>query len=155
MYLTQSIRITLDGASETFSILDKLTNKFTNQNLIFTINHQAKLKQEEICRYFDLNGSDKGSYHEYHLVYGSLLAEINKNNIVIGEIGIGSNNIRVPSNMGKSGIPGASLRSWAMLGNVTKVIGLDIDKKVLISEDKIDSYHLDQTNDKSWQISEL
>ena len=51
--------------------------------------------------------------HNYHLVYSALFK--NKNNVKkILEIGIGTNNTKLISNMGQNGIPGASLRAFTV-----------------------------------------
>ena len=98
----------------------------------------------------DKNGSDKGSYHNYDLVYGHILSQ--RDGIVknILEIGLGTNNTDTVSNMGVNGTPGASLRAWRdYLPNVN-VVGCDIDSRILFEEPRIHTYHLDQTSDDSW-----
>jgi len=48
-------------------------------------------------------GSDKARYHDYHLLYGSLLSEPTSVTALL-EIGLGTNNPRMISNMGKRGL---------------------------------------------------
>ena len=99
---------------------------------------------------FNKFGSDKASTHNYHLLY-ALALNINQiKRYDILEIGIGSNNLMVPSNMGKFGKPGASLRSWSSLGKNYFVIGADIDRNILFEEERITTSYLDQTEESSW-----
>jgi hypothetical protein len=52
--------------------------------------------------------------------------------------------------MGENGRPGASLRAWAEFFPKARLIGCDIDSRVLFTEDRILTYQLDQTNTDSW-----
>jgi len=66
------------------------------------------------------------------------------------EIGLGTNNLDVVSNMGIQGRPGASLRSWREFLPQARIVGCDIDSRILFSENQIETYFLDQTSDDSW-----
>lgn len=94
---------------------------------------------------FDSQGSDKASFHDYHLVYGLILEALDGAPNGMLEIGLGSSDTTVASNMGKHGQPGASLR---VFNNFVKgpIYGADIDPKALLFEDKISSFQLDQLN---------
>ena len=74
--------------------------------------HFAK-NPTEMCRIFYFNGSDKAlGWHNYGYFYNFFLpATIGSVQNVL-EIGIGTNNLDVPSTMGQYGVPGASLRAW-------------------------------------------
>lgn len=50
-----------------------------------------------MCR----NRSDKGSSHNYTTLYYSIFKDICKKKLRIFELGLGTNNITIPSNMGK------------------------------------------------------
>lgn len=65
------------------------------------------------------------------------------------EIGIGTNNPTIPSSMGKSGVPGASLRLFRELFPKAWIFGADFDKKILFTEDRISCFFVDSTNEKS------
>ena len=67
------------------------------------------------------------------------------------EIGLGTNNVDVVSNMGRDGIPGASLRAFRDYLINSKIYGADIDKSILFSEERIETYFVDQTNDTSFE----
>lgn len=111
----------------------------------------------ELCQIMEENGSDKGSTkqskHNYTKVYYDLFSKNRYKNLKIFELGIGTNNVNLPSNMGADGIPGASLRGWKKFFPKSYIYGADIDKNVLFSEDRIDTFYCDQTNQQS--ISDL
>jgi hypothetical protein len=100
---------------------------------------------EELRALFQKYGSDKSTGHNYHLLYAWLLSSRRNGDFSMLEIGLGTNNIDVPSNMGLEGKPGASLRSfrdWAPRG---KIFGADVDKRVLFAEERIETFYVDQT----------
>ena len=100
----------------------------------------------------NLHGSDKGgknNHHNYSDYYSELFYN-NKNNIKnFLEIGLGSNNTNIPSNMGSDGIPLASLRAWKDFFKNANIFGADIDKNILKNEDRIKTFYVDQTDPKS------
>lgn len=102
-------------------------------------------------RIFDNQGSDKGSKHQYDLIYANIMANRKNEGISILEIGLGTNKTDTPSNMGKVGIPGASLRAWRDYFPHGIIVGCDIDKRILFEEDRITTYELDQTSEISWK----
>ncbi len=89
-------------------------------------------------------GSDKSTGHDYHLVYATLLERNSVKKVL--EIGIGSNNLSVPSNMGATGKPGASLRAFRDFYPNSKVIGLDFDPKTLFEDTRIQTFEIDTTS---------
>jgi hypothetical protein len=94
---------------------------------------------------FSERGSDKSSMHNYEQVYGVILED--KNNIKnIFEVGLGTNNGDVISNMGGGGRPGASLRAFRDYCPNANVYGADIDSRILFEEDRIKTFCVDQTN---------
>ncbi|MFA6314508.1 MAG: hypothetical protein WCV99_18350 [Sterolibacterium sp.] len=97
---------------------------------------------------FDQYGSDKGA-HDYHYLYGPIL--INRDVSVILEIGLGTNNTDVVSNMGARGKPGASLRAFKEFTGA-KIYGADVDKRVLFQEPGIETFHVDQTDVGSFEV---
>ena len=92
------------------------------------------------------HGAGKRSGH--HNVYGLLDLESSQVRAVL-EIGIGSNDPKMPSSMGRNGTPGASLFLWRELFPNAQIIGADFDKKVLIDAERISSFFVDSTNSKS------
>ena len=65
------------------------------------------------------------------------------------KIGLGTNNKDIIGNMGKFGLPGASLRSFKEFCPNAKIFGTDIDKRVLLQEPRIKTYYVDQTSSSS------
>ena len=109
-------------------------------------------------------GSDKGESseqikpynwlaHNYADIY-DLIFKLKKEDVkLLIECGIGTNNPDIPSSMGIKGKPGASLRMWRDFFNNANIIGVDIEKNILFSEERIQTYQCDQTNKLS--ISEF
>jgi hypothetical protein len=101
----------------------------------------------ELARLFNLHGSDKAGKHNYYLIYAALLNARRNDPISILEIGLGTNNLNVRSNMGVNGRPGASLRAFRDWAPKAAVYGADIDRRVLFEEDRIRTFYVDQTED--------
>src|SRR6185312_6509823 len=68
------------------------------------------------------------------------------------ECGLGTNNISLPSSMGENGIPGASLRVWRDYFPNASIFGADIDRAILFEEERIRTYHIDQTDPASISV---
>ena len=62
------------------------------------------------------------------------------------EIGLGTNNETVVSNMSSKGIPGASIRAFRDFFSNAMIYGADIDKNILFNEKRIKTFYVDQTN---------
>jgi hypothetical protein len=105
-----------------------------------------------LCKIMGRNKSDKGdinitvSRHNYTTFYYSIFKDIQNNKLRIFELGLGTNNINIPSNMGLYGIPGASLYGWSEFFPNAYIFGADIDKHILFNTDKINTFYCDQTN---------
>ena len=107
----------------------------------------------DLCKIMNLHLSDKGNgHHNYTKLYDKLFKELRYKNLNILEIGIGSVNIYITSNMsggelGKIYKPGASLRGWNEYFPYAQIYGCDIDKDILnFPEPRIQAFYLDQTN---------
>jgi len=98
----------------------------------------------ELKKYLDKYGSDKATAHNYHNVYGPILKDRSKIKGVL-EIGMGTNNKGVISNMGGAGKPGGSLRAFRDFLKSAKIYGADIDKRILFEEERIETFYVDQT----------
>lgn len=61
------------------------------------------------------------------------------------EIGLGTHNTDVVSNMGHFGKPGASLRAFRDYLPQAQIYGADIDKRILFEEERIKTFFVDQT----------
>jgi hypothetical protein len=118
-----------------------------------------------LCEIMGRNKSDKGHlnitrcWHNYTTVYYNIFKDIQHNNLRVFELGLGTNNINIPSNMGINGRPGASLFGWAEFFTNSKIYGADIDRNILFNTDKIKTFYCDQTNPQAiqnmWNESEL
>jgi len=97
----------------------------------------------EIMNFF---GSDKSTYHTYTEIYENYFLPLKNKNIFLFELGLGTNNIDIPSNMGEAGKPGASLRGWREFFPNGQIYGADIDQRILFSEEKIKTFYVDQNN---------
>lgn len=145
-----------------YKVTESLKTPFTHK-IIISYNH----KPSKLHDLFFKNGSDKGapndlthpisqkSAHTYADLY-YVLFNLSRNSIkYVFECGLGTNNLDFESNMGRTGIPGASLRAWREYFPNAKIFGADIDSQILFQEDRIETFHIDQTSLESiehmWQ----
>ncbi len=107
-----------------------------------------------LCGIMNTFGSDKGDggkqgTHNYTTLYYALFKRVRFEPLYIFELGLGTNNTDVPSNMGPLGQPGASLRGWREYFPNAQIYGADIDDRVLFQEDRIQTFACDQTDPQS------
>jgi hypothetical protein len=122
-------------------------------------------KNTTLCEIMGRHGSDKGSanigcsWHNYTTFYYSIFKEMREKQLRVFELGLGTNNINIPSNMGVNGRPGGSLYGWEEFFPNSCIFGADIDAGVLFNTCKIKTYYCDQTNPeiikKMWDNSDL
>lgn len=103
----------------------------------------------DLCYIMHFFGSDKGhpmneGPHSYTRFYYELFQPIRANPIRVFELGLGTNNTDVPSNMGPNGKPGASLRGWRQFFPNAQIFGADLDQRILFQEDRIQTFYCDQ-----------
>jgi hypothetical protein len=109
-------------------------------------------KHTPLCEIMGKHGSDKGSiditnsWHNYTPFYYSIFKELREKKLRVFELGLGTNNVDIPSNMGINGIPGASLYGWCEFFPNSDIFGADIDTEILFNTDKIKTFYCDQTN---------
>ena len=105
------------------------------------------------------NGSDKGGWHNYTTLYFPLFSPSRDESLRVFELGLGTNNADVDSNMGAMGVPGASLRGWTRFFPKASVFGADIDARILFEADRIKTFQCDQTDPDSikrlWENADL
>ncbi|MFI0434492.1 MAG: class I SAM-dependent methyltransferase [Parachlamydiaceae bacterium] len=111
-------------------------------------NHEDK-KKTNLCQIMSQHGSDKGNHHNYTTLYFQLFNQFKNELLNIFELGLGTNNIDVPSNMGLHGVPGASLYGWAQYFPNAKIYGADIDKRILFNKPRISTFYCDQSKKES------
>ncbi len=97
---------------------------------------------EKLKNLFNQYGSDKTKSLLVY-VYFEIFNNFNINSLF--EIGLGTNNISVRSNMGLDGKPGASLRAFRDYLGIN-VYGADVDKSILFEEKHIQTFFVDQLN---------
>ena len=129
-------------------------------NYLFNENQATPL-----CEIMGRNRSDKGnihireSRHNYTTFYYSIFQSLCNKNLRIFELGLGTNNVNIPSNMGKNGRPGASLYGWQEFFPNSDIFGADIDTDILFNTAKIKTFYCDQTNPeiikKMWNEPDL
>jgi len=91
------------------------------------------------------NNPKKPRFHNYHYVYDNILRNLGldgKLNIL--EIGLGTNDTEIASNMGENGSPGASLKALKEYLPNANLYGADVDKKILFQEERIQTTYVDQ-----------
>ena len=96
----------------------------------------------------DFYGSDKGgknNHHNYTHYYSQIFYNKKEKIKNFLEVGLGTNNTEVPSNMGEQGKPLASLRAWRDYFINANIYGADIDKGILKNEERIKTFFVDQT----------
>ena len=94
-------------------------------------------------------GSDKGgknNHHNYSLFYSEIFGTKRKLIKNFLEVGLGTNNTSIPSNMGESGKPLASLMAWRDYFSNANIFGADIDKEILKNDNRIKTCFVDQTD---------
>lgn len=148
------INLTIQSVNQTFPLIESLLASLGVETPIISVDefsrrvnsHQSSV---ELKALFDHYGSDKAGKHNYHLIYGAVLSEkIGVKNIL--EVGMGTNNLDIASNMGKLGKPGASLRAFRDFCVNAEIYGADIDKRILFSEERITTFYVDQTDSNTF-----
>ena len=144
-------KLTLLAVGQTFPLLSHLLGVIGRTKIspvrieqILT-DPEGKAAADVLKLLFDKFGSDKATGHNYHLLYGEILK--NKDDIsCILEIGLGTNNPDVVSNMGTAGKPGASLRAFREYLPQAAIFGADVDKRILFQDGRIQTFFVDQTD---------
>tara|TARA_B100000470_G_scaffold10965_1_gene7574 strand:- start:1702 stop:2412 length:711 start_codon:yes stop_codon:yes gene_type:complete len=119
-------------------------NNSTKLNYVVNANSDSKLTD-----LMNFHGSDKGGKnndHNYSEYYSEIFFYKRKKIKNFLEIGLGTNNTNLPSNMGSEGKPLASLRAWREYFVNANIYGADIDKNILKDEERIKTFYVDQTN---------
>ena len=128
------------------------------ENYIF--NTELISKNNSLDELADKYGTDKGGdvnknvskkkeLNNYTPLYQKFFSKDKNNYRLVFELGIGSNNLDTPSNMGSNGKPGASLYMWQEYFPNAEIFGADVDKRILFNENRIKTYFVDQYSTES------
>jgi hypothetical protein len=145
--------MTILAVNQTFPFITRLLDAIGKNQLItnivtaekFCLDPESMAAAAQLKHGLDKYGSDKAIHHTYHYVYGPILKNPSSVTAVL-EVGIGTNNEDVISTMGRVGKPGASLRAFRDFLPKARIYGADIDKRILFSEDRIETFFADQTD---------
>ena len=120
------------------------------------ITEKDKKNAQIISNLFNKYGSDKAKTHGYDLIYSKIFNSmvINEEGSIL-EIGLGTNNKEILSNMNGLGKPGGSLKALRDFFPNKFIYGADIDREILIEDDRIKCFYLDQLNFKTFQELDL
>ena len=124
--------------------------------------HYQHTTVNPLAQLCDRHGSDKGSAaqgerayhwepHSYTDVYHQLFGHCRTLIGTVFECGLGTNNVDIASSMGARGRPGASLRVWRDYFPNAEIYGADIDRDILFTDDRIRTFHVDQSDAGSVQ----
>jgi hypothetical protein len=119
--------------------------------------YHKKNPKDPLAALCDKYGSDKGEIassghpyawpsHSYTDLYSRLFSHCRASVKKVFECGLGTNNPDIPSSMGISGRPGASLRVWRDYFPNASIYGADIDSNILFEEERIKTFFIDQTD---------
>lgn len=114
---------------------------------------EALRENNDLCKIMTKHGSDKGNgWHNYTQIYDKLFFNIKNDFFNIFEVGLGTNNLNIPSNMGLNGKPGASLRGWQDYFLNANIFGADVDRDIVNGPHdthRIKTFWVDQNNEES------
>jgi len=143
--------LTLLSARQVFPLLAELSEKLGDPGIKvilaedFQDKFEARNDSVALKEVFDSYGCDKSLSHNYQCVYGAVLKDLGTVSLML-EIGLGTTNTDVVSNMGSIWTPGNSLRAFRKYLPDAMIHGADIDKKILFEEERIRTYFVDQTD---------
>lgn len=110
----------------------------------------ADQQRTELCEIMAKHGSDKGrGIHNYSKFYNFLFGDVKNKKLNVFEVGLGTNNVTIPSNMGASYNVGASLYGWEEYFLNSNIFGADVDKGILFNKDRIQTFFVDQLDKKT------
>ena len=117
-----------------------------NERVEYFLNNKKYNQRTNMCEMFKKHKSDKSTYHNYTTFYNFLFSEFVNKKINFFELGLGTNNLDVPSNMGSNGTPGASLYAFREYFDNANICGADVDTRILFEDEKIWTFYVDQKN---------
>lgn len=143
-------KLTIQSVNQVVPALSRFASKSEENKKFESFLLNAVVREDtddevRLAKLFKDYGSDKSTTHNYYKIYSCLLKELGEPQKIL-EIGLGTNHVDVVSTMGNSGKPGASLRAFRDFTSNATVFGADFDSRILFSEERIETYFVDQTN---------
>jgi hypothetical protein len=142
--------LTILGVNSIVPLLHLLTETVGGRDLNVKSTHELissrldlQEKASSLKEIFNKNGTEKPN--PLYALYTHIL-EQPENVKHICEIGIGTNNSDVVSTMGRSGVPGASLRAFRDYCPNALIVGGDVDPRIMFKENRIQTIVVDQTD---------
>lgn len=145
-----SASASIDGLSRLATRSEQKTEVTPEDLTNLSQTSSSEVLSKRLAELFRKYGSDKATAHNYHLLYGHILDAVSEAPAVL-EIGLGSNHLDTPSNMGRQGQPGASLRAFRDALTHAQIYGADVDQRILFEEERIQTFYLDQTDMASYR----
>lgn len=141
-----------DHAIESTKVIFPLLSKLSEQEMgahpniidVDVFGKDCQDSWEPLGQLLNQHGSDKAVKHNYHKLLGHILKDRNNISTVL-EIGLGTNNPDIASNMTRKGKPGASVRAFRDFLPNAHIYGADFDKRILFEEERISTFFVDQT----------
>ena len=124
----------------------KFLSKNNSTKLNYVVNANSNSKLTDLMNFYGSDKGGKNNHHNYSEYYSEIFFHKRKKIKNFLEIGLGTNNTNLPSNMGSEGKPLASLRAWRDYFVNANIYGADIDKNILKDEERIKTFYVDQTN---------
>ncbi|WP_093997078.1 class I SAM-dependent methyltransferase [Octadecabacter ascidiaceicola] len=141
--------LTLEGIEQTVPRFRDLAAVGSNRNANvqsvedFAMDSATQARSDALGEILTDEGSDKARKHNYNLLLAHVFTQPEQVTAML-EIGMGTNKTDVVSNMGKRGIPGASLRAFRRFLPNAHIYGADFDERILFQEDRISTFFVDQ-----------
>ena len=142
-------KITFESIAQSIPLMSNFTGKKITSLEQF-ISDLPAVDASKLGNILNKFGSDKAHKHNYYILYSHILGETTKTGKIF-EIGLGTNNTHISSNMGKHGVPGASLRAFQEYMPNSSIYGADVDKNILFREKRIRTYFIDQLNQATFE----
>ena len=127
----------------------KFLGHYEETKFSYITNSNSNSKLTELMNYYGSDKGGKNNHHNYTDFYSEIFFHRRNEIKSFLEIGLGTNNVNIPSNMGIDGVPLASLRAWRDYFKNAQIYGADIDKSILKNEERIKTFFVDQANPES------
>lgn len=128
--------------------ISRVTSKTSEESLKKNVPIQ---KTDSLADLFTKFGSDKAIMHDYWKLYEPELMSMASKQIRILELGLGTNNPNIPSNMGGNFVPCGSLRAFREFVKNAEIFGADIDREILVQEERIKTCWVNQLSHRSFK----